>query len=298
MIAALRDTSQWSQIEKYNLLRDTSDTNYRVPGASRIAAVILVSIEEPIVPAWMRTDDGRHARREIFVNEEAQFPLNGEQIDLLKNLDFNCVPYGPQWDTWEEPKGAWRDSQRILNRREAGRRISSSSVTNEEVFELSLPAEDVTRLLAGIETEAPLRTGVGYLFGSGVLPMPVLVRATFDEGDPIQRRAPSVRIGLLPRKRQELFSRLAPVATLPAPEFTPRERGFTVSFSAELLMRILSGHESAQPLADSLRASDAQGQLAKIPPIEAAEILPSRRGTVLRIAFGEANPRIVQGLKS
>ena len=145
--AALYDTSQWDRISQYNILRDTSGRDFQVRGASRISGVLLVSIENKL-GSW-RTSHLRYARTSFAINEGARFPLTPSQQRLVEAINLNQIPYGPQWETWPVPsRREWKDSRRIMNRDDPGKRVSIAD-GGDGSFDLILPVEDLTRLLAG-----------------------------------------------------------------------------------------------------------------------------------------------------
>ena len=143
--AALHDTSKWPMIRRYNILRDSSQKRYRVNGANRISAVLVVSIENEPAAAFVRKHD-RRAVCNLYLNEEARYPLSQEQIVLVRNLNFNVIPYGPQWETWQ-PQGR-RERERVDDRSEPGKTLTWRPLSDGS-FELTIPTQDICRLLAG-----------------------------------------------------------------------------------------------------------------------------------------------------
>jgi len=198
VVAALTDTSRWSIAQRHNLFRDTSDSDYRVRGADRISAVILVSIESPIQLGWRPSNHNRIAKARLYRNPNPRFPLSPAQEDLLQRIHFNHVAYGPQWETWRAPSASeWKNPDRITRRREPGKTMTYAP-RSDGTFDFLLAAEDLVKLLMGkgSETEVleaidglpvgralstkPRLTGVALVPGDAKTREPDRIKLTFD----------------------------------------------------------------------------------------------------------------------
>jgi hypothetical protein len=192
---ALHDTSTWHTINQHNLLRDTSGSSYQVKGAERISAVVLVSIEDSKERAWYRRDHNRVARAKFILNPQARYPLSEEQIRALASLNFNQFPYGPQWETWPEPsRRDWKNPERIMERSEPGKVITCSPGSDGSLS-LQIPVEDVTKLLAGVESVEGLLSSIRRVRADRHLSaLPPLERAEVVPGDPKQRKGATLKL--------------------------------------------------------------------------------------------------------
>jgi hypothetical protein len=192
---ALSDTSKWHPMHQHNYLRDTSGKRYQVHGAKRISAVVLVSIEDPVQLHWLRRDNNRVAKTRLVVNPDAMYPLLPSQVQLLQGVDWNSFPYGPQWETWPAPQGrARKDPRRIASRSEPGK-VVSMRPKQDGSFELLLPAEDLTKVLGGVEGIEKLLESVRGVHASAHLArLPPLVAAEVVPGDPKLRKASMLKL--------------------------------------------------------------------------------------------------------
>lgn len=232
--AALTNTSQWSMAQQHNVLRDTSGKDYRVRGADRISAVILVSIESPVQLAWPPPKYERVAKARFCLNEAARFPLSSAQRDALLRIRFDHVAYGPQWETWPAPSASrWKDPSRIMNRREPGKTVSYSP-RSDGTFDLEIAAEDLVMLLAGqgaqtevLEAIEGLRVGgqlrmhpriasISLVRGDAKVREPDRIKLTFDHA------APPLLQGVKVPKRSKMDRRSA---TQRGPGTTPTAEG-------------------------------------------------------------------------
>lgn len=192
---ALYDTSKWHTIAQHNILRETSGASFQVKGSDRISAVILVSIEDSKEFALYRRNYNRIARAKITLNQQARFPLSEAQIRAIASMDFNRFPYGPQWETWPTPtRSEWRSSERIMKRSEPGKVVSYAPGLDGSL-ELQIPAEDMTKLLAGLESiEVLLERIRGVHADKSLSALPPLERAEVIPGDPIQRKGAILKL--------------------------------------------------------------------------------------------------------
>jgi len=188
VLAALYDTSKWHPIHQHNVLRDTSGRRYRPSGVSRVAAVIVVSVEYR--HEIFRRTNTRRAVSRIYVNEGARVPLRPAEIQLLHELDFNSIPYGPQSENWP---AQGRRTRAIQNRR---REVGKNMVyrpTPDGGFEVELPAEDLSRLLSGqIDIQTLLHSYAVRELELALSKAPPILGARFVEGDSMRRIAPRV----------------------------------------------------------------------------------------------------------
>lgn len=195
---ALMNTSQWPIVEQLNRLRDGSGKDYRVRGGERISGVVLTSIEDPHL-GWPRQTYSRIAVSRPLLNPNAAFPLTKAQRAILATLDLNLVPYGPQWETWRTPtKSAWKDPNRIMNRNEPGKSISYGD--GRDGFTLQFAAEDLVRLLAGMDPEKWLRESIeGIRSGGRLRGRPIITSIELVPGDAKQRKPDMVKVTFVPR---------------------------------------------------------------------------------------------------
>jgi hypothetical protein len=192
---ALYDTSKWHMGAQHNVLRDTSGADYRVKGADRISAVILVSIEDKKTLDWYRHDHHRIARTKFVINQQARYPLSEAQLRALATLNFNKFPYGPQWETWPEPsRREWKSRERIMKRSEPGKVITYVPRPDGSL-DLYIPTEALTKLLAGVEgIEGLLESIRGVYADKQLSALPPLERAEVVPGDPKQRKGATVKL--------------------------------------------------------------------------------------------------------
>lgn len=192
---ALYDTSKWHPIIQHNVLRDTSGQCYQVPGATRISAVILVSIEDKVDLSPYPPDHNRIAETKIIVNQRARYPLSIDQVHAIDRMDFNAFPYGPQWETWPEPSRVeWKNQDRIMQRTEPGKKVRCSE-GHDGSFDLYIPVEDLTKSLAGIGNLEGLVESIRRIRADRRLSqIPPLTRAEVIPGDPKQRKASELKL--------------------------------------------------------------------------------------------------------
>ena len=222
--AALMNTSQWPIIEQLNRLRDGSGKDYRVRGAERISAVVLTSIEDPHL-GWPRQTHTRVAVSRPLLNPNAAFPLTKAQLTALAKLNLNLVPYGPQWETWRAPtSSAWKDPSRIMNRNEPGKRISYGD-GGRDGFTLQFAAEDLVRLLAGLDPEKGLRESIEGIHAGGRLRgRPIITSIELVPGDAKQRKADMVKVTFVRRPEPLVQGLKDPSKSVaPSPPPTPTD---------------------------------------------------------------------------
>ncbi len=198
--AALRNTSRWPIIHQLNRLRDGSGKDYSVRGAERISAVVLTSIEAAPHLGWPPPSYNRVAVPRLLLNPEAAFPLTKAQLAALAKLNLNLVPYGPQWETWRAPaNSAWKDPSRIMNRNEPGKSISYGD-GGHSGFSLLFAAEDLVKLLAGIDPDKGLRESIEGIHAGGQLRgRPIITNIELVPGDAKQRKPDMVKVTFVPR---------------------------------------------------------------------------------------------------
>ena len=196
VLAALHDTATWDVTERHNRLGDPSRKDHRVSGASRIAAVIVVSIEDKH-ERFARFHE-RHAVRRIYENPDARVPLSPRGIEFIRRLDFNKVPYGPQWETWAAP-GQRRPKIVVAkqDRTEVGKLMEFSQGKDQELV-IAIPAQELSRLLAGkVDAKELFQSyGAQHDFGRIFAQNPRIVGMEWMEAEPLKRRPAQVRFRL------------------------------------------------------------------------------------------------------
>lgn len=220
--AALMNTSRWPIIDQLNRLRDGSGKDYSVRGAKRISAVVLTSIEAAPHLGWPPPTYNRVAVARLLLNPEAAFPLTKAQLDALAKLNLNLVPYGPQWETWRTPTAsAWKDPSRIMNRNEPGKDISYGH-GGRGGFTLQFAAEDLVRLLAGLDPAQSLRESIEGIHAGGRLRgRPIITSIEMVPGDAKQRKPDMVKVTFTPRPEplvQGLKTSAETQSQVPSPE--------------------------------------------------------------------------------
>lgn len=189
VLAALHDTSKWHPIHQHNILRDTSGTKYRPSGVSRIAGVVVVSIEDRI--EWLPKTHLRRAVTRYYRNDNASCRATDAEWHTIKNLDFNCIVYGPQWESW--PRVGRRARSRTRHdRHQPGKQMVYRQVG--EGFELEIPAHDLSRLLAGaIDSQGMFAEYDLPGAFKGLIAGPRrIVGVRFVQGDPLKREVSRV----------------------------------------------------------------------------------------------------------
>lgn len=195
VLAALTRAAGHSMNFRYNWLRDSSAKEYRVPGAGAISGVLLVSLESsPLLQGAAATGmRSRFARVRLVLNPEAERPLSDECIATLRKLDFNAVPFGPQWETWSDLSRAEKqDKSRVLKRHQ-NPGLTTFSYMGDGRVRCELPAETVVRVLAGLEpADESVRDALTRFALERGLCLPDLVSAEVVPGDPAQRQGPTI----------------------------------------------------------------------------------------------------------
>ena len=181
---ALLDPTQLAPLDVLNVLKrgikpvdgqwQTDERPLKVSGAKHISAVLLVRLEHPVNSPLERKIT-KAAKAELFINYQADVPLNQSLIEEIASLPICDIEYGPGWESWQ---GMERAALSERTKRQGG----SFTYHGRENggFAVELPTSLVLRILAGSDNAEDL---LGNSYGE---PNPVsMFKAALENNQPL-----------------------------------------------------------------------------------------------------------------
>ncbi|GAA6614918.1 hypothetical protein [Scytonema sp. NUACC26] len=149
--SALADIEQWDWITILNLTDNRSwpwaMRRQRVSGSRSISAVVIVTIRNEysgLEDRWQR----KASKSLIIKNPHPKVALTAIQEQILEQINFNHIKYGPGWESWENPQRT-QDVSVALNRYRESRGHFVFSPKSDYAFSIEISCKLVARLLVG-----------------------------------------------------------------------------------------------------------------------------------------------------
>jgi len=153
--SALLNVRNMNLVQQTNITRRIDGKSLKVPGAKHISAVIVVTLETRTM--IFQPDVYRVPKASLFVNDQTVHTLTPKELNLLKQIRFDCIDWGPGWEAWERRRGTKRSDNTYANRIKRNWGKASMRYLENGAFEVELPANVIALLLSGGITHEDLR---------------------------------------------------------------------------------------------------------------------------------------------
>lgn len=202
--SALSDVRNMSLVQQVNIAQGIDGKSLKVPGANYISAVIVVTLETKtkiFQPSVYRVPEAS-----LFVNDQAVHTLTPKEVNLLKQIRFDCIDWSPGWDAWESRRGTKRsENTNIIRIKRQWGEASMRSLENK-AFEVELSANVVALILSGGITHEDLRQQYGddlaNALEAAIIRGQHIIDCEYVPSDPKSRKQDYIRLRYSPPKPQ------------------------------------------------------------------------------------------------
>jgi hypothetical protein len=153
--SSLLDVRNMNLSVQANITKRIDGKSFNVPGAKYISAVMVVTLETKT--SIIQPNFYRIPQKTIFLNGQALRPLSSQEIQLLEQISFDRIEWGPGWEAWEKPRGSKRSENTPANRIKRQWGEASMRYISNGAFEIELSANVIAQLLSGDITHEDLR---------------------------------------------------------------------------------------------------------------------------------------------